>query len=78
MQFLYCSSQQQLQEQWWHVFSRVQITDRLKDFIAQLTIESSANSLTDSLADIEIKVSRDTILRVVKKRSHCDQTTSEV
>lgn len=47
---------------------RARITNRLKDFIARLTIESSANSLTKSLANIGIKVSRDTILRVVKKK----------
>lgn len=47
---------------------KARYTERLKDFIIRQATESSANSLSDSFADIGIKVSRETILRFVKKK----------
>lgn len=44
------------------------LSNRLKDFIIRQAIESSCNALPKSLRSIGVKVSRDTILRLVKKK----------
>ena len=45
------------------------LTHRLKEFIVQQTLDSSANALTVSLRPIGIRVSRETILRLLKAPS---------
>ena len=44
------------------------LTHRLKDFIVQQALDSTANGLTRSLRPVGIRVSRETILRLVKAR----------
>ena len=44
------------------------LTHRLKEFIVQQALDSSANALTASLRPLGIRVSRETILRLLKAR----------
>ncbi len=44
------------------------MSERLKDFIVRSSIEASANASSKTLMKIGIKASRDTILRLIKKR----------
>src|SRR5665647_530630 len=44
------------------------MSERLKDFIIRLAIESSANAASAALKQIGIIASRDTILRLIKKK----------
>lgn len=44
------------------------LSNRLKDFVIRQALESSCNTLPKSLGSIGIKISRDTLLRLVKKK----------
>ncbi|MDA8212381.1 MAG: transposase family protein [Clostridia bacterium] len=44
------------------------LSERLKDFIVRYAIEASSNASSKALIKIGIKVSRDTILRLIKKK----------
>ena len=44
------------------------LTNRLKDFMVRQALDSSANALTKALGSIGIRVSRETILRLLKAR----------
>ena len=44
------------------------LSERLKDFVSRQAIDTSCNALSKSLSSIGIQLSRDTILRIIKKK----------